>query len=114
MYYARLLKFGAGLTKYPLPPWICVVDKNEALFAETKDYARFYAAKGDCYDWDCAPSTPCPRLVEDVLATFTGTTGVPPAGDGATGTTGVPPVGDGATGTTGVQPVEIVNGQDAR
>ena len=52
MYYARLLKFGAGLTKYPLPPYICVADKNEAFFAETKDYARFYAAKGDRYDWD--------------------------------------------------------------
>ena len=49
MYYARMLKFGAGLTKYPLPPYICVVDKNEAFFAETKDYAKFYAAKGDRY-----------------------------------------------------------------
>lgn len=45
MYYARLLKFGAGLTKYPLPPYICVVDKNEAFFAETKDYAKFYSSK---------------------------------------------------------------------
>ena len=71
MYYARLLKFGAGLTKYPLPPYICVVDKNEAFFAETKDYAKFYAAKGDRYDWDRAPSTPCPRLVVDVLEFLT-------------------------------------------
>ena len=71
MYYARLLKYGAGLTKYPLPPYICVVDKNEAFFAETKDYAKFYAAKGDRYDWDRAPSTPCPRLVEDVLEFLT-------------------------------------------
>ena len=71
MYYARLLKFGAGLTKYPLPPCICVVDKNEAFFAETRDYAKFYAAKGDRYDWDRAPSTPCPRLVEDVLEFLT-------------------------------------------
>ena len=70
MYYARMLKFGAGLTKYPLPPYICVVDKNEAFFAETKDYAKFYAAKGDRYDWDRAPSTPCPKLVEDILASF--------------------------------------------
>jgi hypothetical protein len=67
MYYARLLKFGAGLTKYPLPPYICVVDKNEAFFAETKDYARFYADKGEKYDWDRAPSTPCPKLVADIL-----------------------------------------------
>lgn len=71
MYYARMLKFGAGLTKYPLPPVICVLDKNEAFFAETKDYAKFYAAKSDSYDWDRAPSTPCPKLVEDVLAFLT-------------------------------------------
>ena len=70
MYYARLLKYGAGLTKYPLPPYICVVDKNEAFFAETKDYAKFYTAKGDRYDWDRAPSTPCPKLVGDILAAF--------------------------------------------
>ena len=71
MYYARLLKFGAGLTKYPLPPYICVVDKNEAFFAETKDYAKFYAARGDRYDWDRAPSTPCPKLIADILAFLT-------------------------------------------
>ena len=67
MYYARMLKYGAGLTRYPLPPVICVVDKNEAFFADTKDYAKFYSSKGDRYDWDRAPSTPCPKLVEDVL-----------------------------------------------
>ena len=67
MYYARLLKYGAGLTRYPLPPVICVVDKNEAFFAETKDYTKFYTAKGEKYDWDRAPSTPCPKLVADVL-----------------------------------------------
>ena len=71
MYYARMLKFGAGLTKYPLPPYICVVDKNEAFFAETKDYAKFYAAKGDRYDWDRAPSTPCPKLVGDIFGFLT-------------------------------------------
>ena len=71
MYYARLIKFGAGLTKYPLPPCICVVDKNEAFFTETKDYARFYADKGEKYDWDRAPSTPCPKLVADILAFLT-------------------------------------------
>ena len=71
MYYARMLKFGAGLTKYPLPPYICVVDKNEAFFAETKDYAKFYAGKGDRYDWDRAPSTPCPKLVGDIFGFLT-------------------------------------------
>ena len=71
MYYARKLKFGAGYTRYPLPPMICVVDKNEAFFVETKKFAKFYSAKSDRYDWDRAASTPCPKLVEDVLASLT-------------------------------------------
>ena len=62
MYYARMLKFGAGLTKYPLPPYICVVDKNEAFFAEKKDYAKFSAAKGDRYDWGLGNRTVSFRL----------------------------------------------------
>ena len=74
MYYARKLKFGAGLTRYPLPPMICVVDKNEAFFAETKKFAKFYSSKSDRYDWDRAASTPCPNLVADILAYLTPTT----------------------------------------
>lgn len=71
MYYVRKLKFGAGLTRYPLPPIICVVDKNEAFFAETKKFAKFYSSKSDRYDWDRAASTPCPNLVADILAYLT-------------------------------------------
>lgn len=67
MYYARMLKFGAGFVRYPLPPVICVADEAGAFFAETKDFARFYASKSDRYDWDRAPSTPCPNLVADIL-----------------------------------------------
>lgn len=74
MYYARKLKFGAGLTRYPLPPMICVVDKNEAFFAETKQFVKFYSSKSDRYDWDRAASTPCPNLVADILAYLTPTT----------------------------------------
>ena len=70
MYYARLLKYGSGLTRYPLPPYICVVDRNEAFFAETKEFSRFYTSQTDRYDWDRAPSTPCPNLVEDILKSF--------------------------------------------
>lgn len=66
MYYARLLKY--SLTKYPLSPFICVVDKNEAFFVETKDFARFYASTAQKYDWDRAASTPCPVLVADIAA----------------------------------------------
>ena len=66
MYYARLLKF--NLTKYPLPPYICVVDKNEAFFVETKPYSKFYSSTAAKYDWDRAASTPCPNLVADIVA----------------------------------------------
>ena len=76
MYYARLLKYGAGLTRYPLPPYICVVDRNEAFFVESKDYARFYASQSDRYDWDRAASTPCPNLASDILK-FMGNSAVP-------------------------------------
>ena len=39
-----------------------------------EDYVKFYAAQGDRYDWDRAPSTPCPKLVEDVLEWCVATT----------------------------------------
>ncbi len=67
MYYVRLLKYDAALTSYPIPATLCVVDKNEAFFAETKTYQRFYTSQSERYDWDRAPSTPCPHLVEDLL-----------------------------------------------
>ena len=70
MYYARLLKF--NLTKYPLPPYICVVDKNEAFFVETKSYSKFYSSSAAKYDWDRAASTPCPNLVADIQSALTG------------------------------------------
>ena len=63
MYYARRLKFSAAMTRYVLPPVICVVDRDEAFFADMKDFAKFYTADRDAYDWDRAPSTPCPDLV---------------------------------------------------
>ncbi len=68
MYYARMLKSGTAFARYPLPPVICVIDKNEAFFAETKQFAKFYASKSARYDWDRAASTPCPNLVADISA----------------------------------------------
>jgi hypothetical protein len=68
MYYARLLKSGAGLARYPLPPRLCVVDRNEAFFTETRDWRRFFEASETAYDWDRAPSTPCPKLVATIRA----------------------------------------------
>ncbi len=77
MYYARLLKRGSELARYPLPPRLCVVDRNEAFFAETRDWSRFFAAPETRYDWDRAASTPCPRLVADIRAALAA--GKPPA-----------------------------------
>lgn len=70
MYYARLLKF--SLTKFPLPPYICVVDKNEAFLVETKSCSRFYSSSAAKYDWDRAASTPCPNLVADIQSALAG------------------------------------------
>ena len=62
MYYVRWLKYGTS--NLGIPPYICVIDKNEAFFAETKKFERFFTADDSKYDWDRAPSTPCPKLVE--------------------------------------------------
>jgi len=66
MYYARELKFGNG-TK-PIPPYICIVDKNETFIFETKQYKAFYSdTRRTKYDWDRAPSIPCPILVKEII-----------------------------------------------
>jgi hypothetical protein len=66
LYYIRELKFGGG-TK-PIPPSICIVNKKEALIFETKKYKDFYNdTRRNKYDWDRAPSVPCPNLVKDVM-----------------------------------------------
>lgn len=62
MYYARALKYGK--LSNPLPPIICVVDKNEAFFFETKKFKKFYTAEK--YDWDRAASCADPQLIEDI------------------------------------------------
>lgn len=61
MYYVRRLKF--GVLTASVPPTICVTDKNEGFFAATSDFAAFYNASVK-YDWDRAPSDPCPTLVK--------------------------------------------------
>lgn len=61
LYYIRRLKFGTVLL--PVPPLICIVDKDEGFFINTVDYSAFYNASRK-YDWDRAPSQPCPLLVE--------------------------------------------------
>jgi hypothetical protein len=65
MYYIRELKFGSG-TK-PIPPFICIVDKNETFIFETKKFKDFYSdTRRTKYDWDRAPSIPCPVLVKEI------------------------------------------------
>lgn len=61
MYYVRWLKFGNS--KLRIPPYICVIDKNEAFFVETKKFNKIYSSNNSKYDWDRSPSTPCPNLV---------------------------------------------------
>lgn len=62
MYYARSLKYGK-LTQ-PLPPIICIIDKNEAFFIETKNFKEFYTKEK--YDWDRCASTPDPELINAI------------------------------------------------
>jgi hypothetical protein len=65
MYYARELKFGNGIN--PLPPFICVITEKEAFIFKTKEYKEFYSdTRRNKYDWDRAPSLPCPTLVEAI------------------------------------------------
>ena len=63
LYYVRRLKYGTSYD--PVPPTICVVDKDEGFFIHTKDYSVFYNAARK-YDWDRAASQPCPVLVDAV------------------------------------------------
>lgn len=65
MYYVRRLKYGAATV--PVPPLICITDKNEGFFVSTSEFSSFYNASAK-YDWDRAPSDPCPILVKALSA----------------------------------------------
>ena len=65
LYYMRRLKFGKD--DHQLPPSICIVDKNEAFFVDSADVKDLYSTKKSEFDWDRAPSSPCPRLVERII-----------------------------------------------
>ncbi len=64
LYYMRRLKF--GITDRPIPNYIGLVDRNEALLFAAADVRHFYADEATPYDWDLAPSSPDPRLVADL------------------------------------------------
>lgn len=63
LYYVRRLKY--GISYDPVPPTICIVDKDEGFFVHTKDFSDYYNASKK-YDWDRAASQPCPVLVEAI------------------------------------------------
>lgn len=61
LYYMRRLKF--GLTDRPIPEYICLADRNEALLLDAADLRAVYADETANYDWDLAPSSPDPHLI---------------------------------------------------
>jgi len=66
LYYVRYLKYGNN--DNPLPPYILVIDKNNAFIFETSKYKDYYSNgyHASKYDWDRAASCPCPKLVNDI------------------------------------------------
>ncbi len=62
LYYIRYLKFGQTID--PIPPYICILDKEYSSIFEVKKYKTVY--ENESFDWDRSPSTPCPRLIEAV------------------------------------------------
>ena len=64
LYYIRQIKW--GLSDLEVPPTLCVVDKNEAFFLETVRFKSIYDSSQEEFDWDRAPSTPCPKIVAAV------------------------------------------------
>lgn len=67
LYYIRELKYGNEQLR--VPPNICAIDKNEAFFVKTKDFSSIFTSKIQKYDWDRAPSTPCPYIIDAVAKT---------------------------------------------
>lgn len=64
LYYLRRIKFGK--TDKVLPPYLCIVDKDQAFIVESSKFKSMYASEQDNYDWDRAPSTPCPNLIQTI------------------------------------------------
>lgn len=64
LYYIRRIKYGSN--KDPLPPIICIADKNEAFFTETANWKKYYSSEK--YDWDCAASNPDEKLADDICS----------------------------------------------
>jgi hypothetical protein len=63
LYYIRRLKY-EDIDK-PIPPFICIGDKNESVITETNKWSNYYSS--DVYDWDRAPSKPDPLLIDHLV-----------------------------------------------
>ena len=68
LYYIHRLKFG-GDAEQPVPAYLCMADQNEAIIVETLLWKDFYTDADEKYDWDLAPSSPDPNLVDDLAST---------------------------------------------
>ena len=68
MYYAHHIKFSSRKEYIgsSLPPFICVIDKNEGFFLKTTDFKKFYGSTAKKYDWDRAASTPSEELISAI------------------------------------------------
>jgi hypothetical protein len=64
LYYVREIKYGN--TSFAMPTWLCGIDQDEAFFVETSTYRKIYTSSNTDFDWDRAPSTPCPNIVRAV------------------------------------------------
>ena len=61
LYYIRRLKIGNS--KLTVPRLLCAVDHNQAFILDTKTFKHVYGSTNAKFDWDRAPSTPCPNIV---------------------------------------------------
>ena len=62
LYYVHRLKFDTN--DKPIPPFLCLADKNEAVVTETILWEEFY--DNPQYDWSAAPSSPDTLLIQDL------------------------------------------------
>ncbi|MBQ8885337.1 MAG: hypothetical protein IJY62_03090 [Clostridia bacterium] len=66
LYALRDFKYGEA--SRPMPAYVCGVCAEQAFLAVAEDFSRFYThGKGDKYDWDRTPLSPCPELVGALL-----------------------------------------------
>jgi len=63
LYYIRRLKYIA--VGQPIPFFICLADKNEALLTETSKWSTYYS--NDAYDWERPASKPDPKLIDHLV-----------------------------------------------